>query len=140
MCEQDRQCSMRVWTEVTATEQKGKERFLVATGTNQDEACGEENKEQGDVAQAREQGELSHRRQPILPVLRPPASVLRTPTTITSQHLLPMDLPGRTTNTTSKGGKVPVTVFTGFVGVGKTVIGADGYGSITASFLQKSRG
>ncbi|KAG0345921.1 hypothetical protein BG005_001035 [Podila minutissima] len=33
-----------------------------------------------------------------------------------------MDLPGRTTNTTSKGGKVPVTVFTGFVGVGKTTI------------------
>ncbi|KAF9388498.1 hypothetical protein CPB97_000938 [Podila verticillata] len=33
-----------------------------------------------------------------------------------------MDLPGRTTNTISKGGKVPVTVFTGFVGVGKTTI------------------
>ncbi|KAG0196988.1 hypothetical protein BGX28_009491 [Mortierella sp. GBA30] len=33
-----------------------------------------------------------------------------------------MDLPGRTTNTTSKGDKVPVTVFTGFVGVGKTTI------------------
>ena len=32
-----------------------------------------------------------------------------------------MDLPGRTENTISKGGKVPVTVFTGFVGVGKTV-------------------
>ncbi|KAF9086083.1 hypothetical protein BGX23_009155 [Mortierella sp. AD031] len=33
-----------------------------------------------------------------------------------------MDLPGRTINTVSKGGKVPVTVFTGFVGVGKTTI------------------
>ncbi|KAF9422302.1 hypothetical protein BGZ94_008607 [Podila epigama] len=33
-----------------------------------------------------------------------------------------MDLPGRTTNTTSKGGKIPVTVFTGFVGAGKTTI------------------
>jgi hypothetical protein len=38
-------------------------------------------------------------------------------------HLLEhtMDLPGRTENTVSKGGKLPVTVFTGFVGVGKTV-------------------
>jgi len=34
-----------------------------------------------------------------------------------------MDLPGRTPNTISKGGKVPVTVFTGFVGAGKTVSG-----------------
>ncbi|KAK5810299.1 CobW/HypB/UreG, nucleotide-binding domain-containing protein [Linnemannia elongata] len=33
-----------------------------------------------------------------------------------------MDLPGRTESTISKGGKVPVTVFTGFVGVGKTTI------------------
>ncbi|KAI1317681.1 hypothetical protein EDD11_007987 [Mortierella claussenii] len=33
-----------------------------------------------------------------------------------------MDLPGRTANTLSKGGKTPVTVFTGFVGVGKTTI------------------
>ncbi|KAF9955320.1 hypothetical protein BGZ70_010282 [Mortierella alpina] len=33
-----------------------------------------------------------------------------------------MDVPGRTTNTVSTGGKVPVTVFTGFVGVGKTTI------------------
>ncbi|KAF9131489.1 hypothetical protein BGW39_001735 [Mortierella sp. 14UC] len=33
-----------------------------------------------------------------------------------------MDLPGRTANTVSQGGKVPVTVFTGFVGVGKTTI------------------
>ncbi|KAG0055502.1 hypothetical protein BGZ83_008378 [Gryganskiella cystojenkinii] len=33
-----------------------------------------------------------------------------------------MDLPGRTASTLSKGGKVPVTVFTGFVGVGKTTI------------------
>ncbi|KAG0348762.1 hypothetical protein BG004_004229 [Podila humilis] len=33
-----------------------------------------------------------------------------------------MDLPGRTANTTSKGGKIPVTVFTGFVGAGKTTI------------------
>ncbi|KAF9109937.1 hypothetical protein BGX27_006973 [Mortierella sp. AM989] len=31
-----------------------------------------------------------------------------------------MDLPGRTNNTLSKGGKTPVTVFTGFVGAGKT--------------------
>ncbi|KAG0255287.1 hypothetical protein BG011_005218 [Mortierella polycephala] len=33
-----------------------------------------------------------------------------------------MDLPGRTANKVSKGGKLPVTVFTGFVGVGKTTI------------------
>ncbi|KAI8598260.1 CobW/HypB/UreG, nucleotide-binding domain-containing protein [Dissophora ornata] len=33
-----------------------------------------------------------------------------------------MDLPGRTPNTLSKGGETPVTVFTGFVGVGKTTI------------------
>lgn len=36
-------------------------------------------------------------------------------------HSYTMDLPGRTESTISKGGKVPVTVFTGFVGVGKTV-------------------
>ncbi|KAG0366146.1 hypothetical protein BGZ54_005741 [Gamsiella multidivaricata] len=33
-----------------------------------------------------------------------------------------MDLPGQTPNILSKGGKTPVTVFTGFVGVGKTTI------------------
>ncbi|KAF9160660.1 hypothetical protein BGX21_010181 [Mortierella sp. AD011] len=33
-----------------------------------------------------------------------------------------MDLPGRAPNTLSKGGKTPVTVFTGFVGAGKTTI------------------
>ncbi|KAF9931061.1 hypothetical protein FBU30_010890 [Linnemannia zychae] len=33
-----------------------------------------------------------------------------------------MDLPGRTINKVSKGGKIPVTVFTGFVGAGKTTI------------------
>ncbi|KAF9432418.1 hypothetical protein BGZ76_010833 [Entomortierella beljakovae] len=33
-----------------------------------------------------------------------------------------MDLPGTAPNTLSKGGKTPVTVFTGFVGAGKTTI------------------